>query len=101
MDVRWNPNRAGQNQLLRAPDGSVGQFLTRLGNRAVNAAKRGAPVDSGLMRSRVEFRLEPGPGGLTGILAARTGYSWFVHEGARGRPGRPFLLDAVRETIGR
>jgi hypothetical protein len=53
------------------------------------------------MRSRIEFRLESGPSGLEGVLAARTRYAWFVHKGVRGRPGRPFLLDAVRETIGR
>lgn len=101
MDVNWFPNKSGQNALLRAPGGPYGAFLTRLGNRMVNSAKAKAPVDSGLMRSRIEFRLEIRPGGLGGVLAARTAYAYWVHDGTRWRSGRPFLMDAVRETIGR
>lgn len=101
MDVRWIPNRAGQRRLTSDPSGPLGRWLTRVGNQAANSARRRAPVDTGLMRSRIEFRIEIGREGLIGILAARTRYAYFVHQGAHGRAGRPFLLDAVRETIGR
>lgn len=99
-EVRWVPNKAGQTALMRAPGGPYGAFLTRLGNRMVNSAKGKAPVDSGLMRSRIEFRLELTGRTLGGVLAAKTNYAVFVHDGTRWMEGRPFLMDAVRETLG-
>lgn len=64
-----------------------------------SAAKRRANVDTGQMRSRIEFRVETERGLVIGILAARTNYSRWVHDGTRYRRGNPFLTDAVRETL--
>lgn len=99
-EVRWVPDRGGQASLMQSPGGAYGAYLTRLGNRMVNSAKGKAPVDTGLMRSRIEFRLELQGKRLGGVLAAKTAYAYWVHDGTRWREGRPFLLDAVRETIG-
>jgi hypothetical protein len=90
----YRPDRAGQDRLLRDPNGPVGQYLLRLGNRAASYAKVRANVDTGLMRSRIEFRVETQGGELVGILAARTNYSIYVHA------YNPFLVDGLRDALG-
>lgn len=98
--VTWRTDQGGVDRLLHSENGQYGQWLTRLGNQMVNEAKTRANVDSGLMRSRIEFRLSVGSGGtLEGELAAKTNYSFYVHEGARGRSGNPFLTDAVAQVL--
>jgi hypothetical protein len=92
----FTTDRAGVDRLLHDPNGPMGQWLTRLGNSVVNGAKPRANVDTGLMRSRIEFRLETEGGQLVGYVAARTNYSFFVIE----RTGNNFLLDALREALG-
>lgn len=65
------------------PHGAYGTVtVPRLGNQMVNAAKRRANVKTGVMRSRIEFRIvATTPVG--GLLAARTKYSKAVHDGSR------------------
>lgn len=90
----FRSDNGGQDRLLHDPNGPVGLYLTRVGNRAVNYAKIRANVDTGLMRSRIEFRLEVQGGQLVGILAARTNYSLYVHR------INPFLSDGIRQALG-
>lgn len=97
--VTFTVDRAGVNRLLRDPNGAYGQWLARKGLQMQNSARTKANVDTGLMRSRVEFRVDVDGGELVGVLAARTKYAKFVHDGARGRAGNPFLLEAVRENL--
>lgn len=95
----FTENRRGTDRLLRDPDGPTGQAITRLGNRVVNRAKGYANVDTGNMRSRIEFRLERDGNDLLGIVAARTDYSYWVHEGNGYYEGNPFLTDALADEI--
>lgn len=90
----------GVSRLVSDPDGPTGQAMTRLGNRVVNRAKDYANVDTGNMRSRIEFRLETDGRDLLGIVAARTNYSYWVHEGNGYYEGNPFLTDALAVEIG-
>lgn len=90
----YKPDNAGLDRLLHDPNGPVGQYITRLGNRAASYAKVYANVDTGLMRSMIEFRLEVQGGQLVGIVAARTNYSLYVHA------HNPFLLDGLRDALG-
>lgn len=92
ISYEFHANDAGIDRLLHAPNGPLGVWLARKGNQWVNAAKARANVDTGLMRSRIEFRVEVDAGGLVGILAAKTSYAVYVH--ARN----PFLLDAIRSA---
>lgn len=85
---------SGIDSLLHSETGPMAQFITKLGNRAVNEIKARANVDTGLMRSRVEFRLEVEGGKLVGIVAARTEYSFYVN--ARYH----FMEDGLRAAIG-
>lgn len=99
--VTFTPNQAGIDRLLHSQAGPYGQWLTRMGNQVVNVAKPLANVDTGLMRSRIEFRLETGPDGtLVGIVAARTGYSRWVHDGNGRYAGNPFLTTALQQVLG-
>lgn len=91
----FRPDPGGIERLARSQTGPVAQYLTRLGNRVVNNAKSRANVDTGLMRSRIEFRLDSEGGQLVGIVAARTEYSVYVHA------INPFLTDALADEIGR
>jgi hypothetical protein len=98
----FTPNRATLQHLTRDVNGPVGRALTRLGNQMVNEAKARANVDTGLMRSRIDFTIEPGPAGqLRLVLAARTNYSAYVHDGTRWYRGNPFLTDAARIVLAR
>lgn len=99
VSVTFVPDRSGINRLLNDPAGPYGQWLARKGLTWQNAARVKASVDTGLMRSRIEFRIEVEAGQLVGVLAAKTSYAVFVHQGARGRAGNPFLVDAVRENL--
>lgn len=92
-EVTFRVSQAGVDRLLHDPGGPYGRWLTQVGNRAVNGAKQRANVDTGLMRSRIEFRIAVEGGLLVGYLAARTNYSLYVHA------INPFLTDAVREAL--
>jgi hypothetical protein len=96
----YRRNEAAMNHLVADPNGPTGQLVTRLGNSMVNYAKQYANVDTGNMRSRIEFRLEQDGHDLVGILAARTNYARFVHDGTAYYEGNPFLVDAARTVLG-
>lgn len=99
--VTFTPDQAGIDRLLHTESGAYGQWLTRKGNQVVNVAKTLANVDTGLMRSRIEFRLQfDASGHLEGIVAARTNYSYWVHQGNGRYAGNPFLTDALRQVLG-
>lgn len=100
VSFTFTANASGVDRLLHSPSGPYGQWLTRTGNQVVNGAKQRANVDTGLMRSRIEFRLETEAGTLVGIVAAKTGYAKFVHDGTRYYQGNPFLTDSLREVLG-
>lgn len=92
-EFSFRVNPGGVDRLLHDPGGPYGQWLTRVGNRAVNGAKIRANVDTGLMRSRIEFRLVVEGGSLVGYVAAKTYYAVYVHA------YNPFLLDGVQEAL--
>lgn len=89
----FTPNLGGIDRLLHDPGGEVGRYMTRIGNAIVNNAKSRARVDTGLMRSMIEFRLETEGKDLVGIVAARTNYSAYVED------YDPFLVPAMQDEI--
>lgn len=99
MEFTFKPDQGGIDRLLHTPGGAYGQWLARKGNTMTTLARSRANVDTGLMRSRIEFRVEVQGGHIVGILAAKTGYARFVHDGTRYYRGNPFLADAVRDTL--
>ena len=99
VSVVFKPNRPGVDKLLHSTNGPYGQWLARKLNQARSGAMARANVDTGLMRSRIEYRLEMDGGKVVGILAAKTSYAKYVHDGTRYHDGNPFLTDAVRDTL--
>lgn len=91
--VEFRVNQGGVDRLLHDTGGPYGQWLTRVGNRAVNESKIRANVDTGLMRSRIEFRLVVEGGTLVGYVEAKTEYAIYVHA------YNPFLLDGVAAAL--
>lgn len=99
--VTFTYDQAGMDRLLRDPSSVMTRtFLPRIGNLVVNAAKPRANVDTGLMRSRIEFVLDYSTRPPTGKVIARTGYSYWVHNGNGRYRGNPFLINAAREVLG-
>lgn len=99
VEVTFHAIPGGTDRLLHTPSGQYGQWLARKGNTMTTVAKSRANVDTGLMRSRIEFRVEVQGGLIVGVLAAKTGYAKYVHDGTRYANGNPFLTDAVRDTL--
>lgn len=98
--VRVNLDQNALDRLYRDPTSVYGEvFLTRTGNQIVNAAKVRANVDTGLMRSTIQFRISPTARPPVGEVVARTKYAKFVHDGTRFYRGNPFLLEAARDVI--
>lgn len=97
--VTIRPDRAAQARLVNDPDSPAGRAFARKLNQITTGAKRRANVDTGLMRSRIEYRLLDGSP-LTGEVVAATNYARWVHDGTRHYAGNPFLTDAAREVSG-
>lgn len=100
VEVTFRPIPGGSDRLLHDTGGPYAQWLARKGNQMASVAKSRANVDTGLMRSRVEFRVEVQSGLVVGVLAAKTAYAKHVHDGTRYYRGNPFLTDAVRDVLG-
>lgn len=93
-------NQDALDRLYRDPNSIYAeQFLTRLGNQIVNGAKIRANVDTGLMRSTIQFRVDTSSRPPVGEVVARTRYAKFVHDGTRFYHGNPFLVLAARDVI--
>lgn len=101
VSVRVQLNQEGLDRLLRDPNSYYAEtYLPRIGNQIVNAAKPRANVDTGLMRSRIEFELDTTHRPPEGRVIARTNYSLWVHNGNGRYGGNPFLTDAARDVMG-
>jgi hypothetical protein len=85
--------------LLTSPHGPAGQWMTRLVNRAVNNAKRGARVDTGYNRSRIEGRVTVDGHGIAGELVGRTAYAKYVEDGTQHMGGDHNLKSAAAEAL--
>lgn len=101
MTATFHENPAGVHYVLHDEDGPLGQTLARLANRIVGTAQQYANVDTGTMRSRIEFTIERDDDGLVAVIAARTEYAYYVHEGTIYMEGNPFLRDAAAVEIER
>lgn len=97
--VRINVDAGRLGRYAQAPDGPVMGYLVRIGNRVLTNAKRRVPVDTGYLRSTGTLTTDAAR--TTVRVAFRARYARFVHDGTRGRPGRPFLTDALREEVNR
>lgn len=56
----------------------VVRYISRLGDRVLNAAEAGCPVDSGALKNSLRKDME----GTTAVISANTDYAIYVEEGA-------------------
>jgi hypothetical protein len=81
------------------PSGQVMGWLVTVANRVMNNSAARVPVDTGYLRST--RTISPDPTRAAVQIAYRARYAIYVHDGVRGRPGRPYLADALREEVSR
>lgn len=91
--------RIDEAGIVRLGQTAVMPMLVRVANRVANNSAARVPVDTGYLRSSRAITEDPGR--LAVRVAYRARYARFVHDGARGRRGRPFLADALREETER
>lgn len=92
---------AEEYRLLRSTTGPVGRMLARYAALTETAAKARCPVDTGRLRSSITWRMEIDSDGLVAIVGTNVEYAIYVHEGTRYMAGRPFLLEGLRQALGR
>ena len=61
---------------------------------AMQSAQDNCPVDTGRLKGSIQMTV----GSLEGHVGTDCEYAIYVHEGARGRAGRPFLENAMLEV---
>ena len=79
---------------------ALGRALEAVGIEAESDAARLCPVDTGRLRNSITHTIEGGSSPAA-IIGTNVEYSAYVHNGVHGRPGQPFLTDAVNQNLGR
>lgn len=95
----WHEMEAAK--LLKATGSPTGRMLARYAAKIETAAKTHCPVDTGRLRSSINWRLEFYGGVLTAIIGTNVEYAIYVHEGTRYMTGRPFLVQGMHDVLGR
>jgi HK97 gp10 family phage protein len=98
--VAWRWYEAEAARLLKATASPTGRMLARYAAKIETASKARCPVDTGRLRSSINWRLEFRGGVLTAIIGTNVEYAIYVHEGTRYMPGRPFLVEGMRQVLG-
>lgn len=73
----------------------VGRDLARRAIKVQAEAKRLCPVDTGRLRSSIQWAVAPLNGSLVAAIGTDVEYARYVHDGTRFMAGRPFLTDAL------
>lgn len=92
-------HEAEAQRLLRATNSPVGRLLARYAAKTETAAKARCPVDTGRLRSSINWRIEIDGQGLVAIIGTNVEYAIFVHDGTRYMAGRPFLLEGLHQAL--
>ena len=87
--IRFIPNQAGLDSLLRSPDGAIGRFMQERGRVVQLAAIRDCPKRTGKLSESIRMRWEPTLGGQRVIVGAYQPYAIYVHEGTKAHVIKP------------
>lgn len=79
-------------------DQAIKRALEQCGMLWETDAKKITPVDTGRLRNSIEHHQE---GDDTMVVQTDVEYAVYVHEGARGRRGRPFIRTAGQQDVQR
>jgi hypothetical protein len=76
-------DEAAMKRLMTSPDGEVGRYLTKLGQRVALLAKAQVGVDTGALKRSINFRLVQGGGGLVAVIGSDNRIALMHHQGTR------------------
>ena len=79
-------------------DQDIRRALEQCGMLWETDAKKITPVDTGRLRNSIEHHQE---GDDTMVVQTNVEYAIYVHEGARGRRGRPFIRASGQQDVQR
>jgi HK97 gp10 family phage protein len=92
VKITWNADKVKRGISAKAIDG-----MDRVGQFCAERASANAPVDRGILRSDVTYKVEPHGEAVETIVGAkrRSFWAWFVELGTRKMAAQPFLRPAV------
>lgn len=94
-DVTVVLDQGALHRLLEGADGPVAKELTRQVIRVDSRAKALCPVDTGRLRSSINWRIAHDSQGLVGIVGTNVDYAPFVEFGTRYTAAQAFLRPAL------
>lgn len=84
------------DEVIDAMGTAIARALEAIGIEAESDAAELCPVDTGRLRNSITHTIDAGE--QVAIIGTNVEYSLYVHEGVHGRPGQPFLTDAVTQN---
>lgn len=89
--MRIKLNKAGLDELLHSPTGPVFKEVTKRSRATSNLAKRRVGVDTGRLRSSIQYSVNSYFGKVVGIVGAHVQYARYHHDGTGiyGPTGKP------------
>lgn len=84
------------DEVIEALGVAIARGLEAIGIEAESDAARLCPVDTGRLRNSITHTIDEDE--PAAIIGTSTEYALYVHEGVHGRPGQPFLTDAVNQN---
>lgn len=88
-------NGAALTELFESPSGDVARDLTRRALQVDNAAKQLCPVDTGRLRSSINWQIGQDGDGLLAMVGTNVEYAPHVELGTSKMAAQPFLLPAL------
>lgn len=87
-DIKFVVELNDIDKVKRISDESIKRALNQCGSVWETSAKALTPVDTGRLRNSIKHKEQ---GKNTEVVETNVEYAVYVHEGARGRLGRPFI----------
>lgn len=89
--MRINLSKAGLDEILRSPNGPVVKEVTKRTRSTSNLAKRKVGVDTGRLRSSIQYTVNAQHDKVVGTVGAMVQYARYHHDGTgiHGPKGRP------------
>lgn len=89
-------DEAALRRLFESPEGDIGKDLVKRALRVQRRAKQIAPVDTGRLRSSVEYEAGRDSRGLVARIGTDVTYAVYLEFGTRRMAPRPFLRPALQ-----
>ena len=84
------------DEVIQALGIALGRSLEAVGLEAESDAAALCPVDTGRLRNSITHAIDGDE--KAAYIGTTVSYSRYVHNGVHGRPGQPFLTDAVNQN---